>query len=102
MEERAAQREAQLLESAKLQRQEAILSAKEELKKEAISNAKQTILQSQEPLQEDKAIYVIQATFAIKAPKNSLKEDREREIKKIFDKAGITNLSKIEVLNARN
>ena len=98
LEERAAQREAQLLESAKLERQEAIESAKEELKKEAISNAKQTILQSQEPLQEDKAIYVIQATFAIKAPLNAPRYKLEEKIKELLAQAGITNLSKIEVL----
>ena len=102
MEERAAQREAQLEKSAKLQRQEAIDRAKEELKKEAISNAKQTILQSQEPLQEDKAIYVIQATFAVRAPLNAPHDKLVEKIEQILAKAGITNLSKIEVLNARN
>ena len=47
-----------------------------------------------------KAIYTIRAEFEVKAPANAPHDKLTDKIKEMLAAAGITNLSKIEVLNA--
>lgn len=122
MEARAAQREAELLARAEREKQEAAQRAERE-KQEAVEQAaretatrakmesepnnKQTFYEAQrEVLQkpreagDGKAIYTIRAEFEVKAPINAPHDKLTAKIKEMLAAAGITNLSKIEVLNA--
>ena len=114
MEARAAQREAELLARAEREKQEAVQRAERE-KQEAIERAKaeqakpnpqafydtqREILQKPREAENGKAIYTIRAEFEVKAPANAPHDKLADKIKEMLAAAGITNLSKIEVLNA--
>lgn len=114
MEARAAQREAELLARAEREKQEAVQRAERE-KQEAIERAKaeqatppsqafcdaqREILQKPREAENGKAIYTIRAEFEVKAPANAPHDKLTDKIKEMLAAAGITNLSKIEVLNA--
>lgn len=113
MEARAAQREAELLARAEREKQEAVQRAERE-KQEAIERAKaeqatppsqafcdaqREILQKPREAENGKAIYTIRAEFEVKAPANAPHDKLTNKIKEMLAAAGITNLSKIEVLN---
>ena len=113
MEARAAQREAELLARAEREKQEAVQRAERE-KQEAIERAKaeqakpnpqafydtqREILQKPREAENGKAIYTIRAEFEVKAPANAPHDKLIDKIKEMLSAAGITNLSKIEVLN---
>lgn len=113
MEARAAQREAELLARAEREKQEAVQRAERE-KQEAIERAKaeqakpnpqafydaqREILQKPREAENGKAIYTIRAEFKVKAPANAPHDKLTDKIKEMLAAAGITNLSKIEVLN---
>ena len=113
MEARAAQREAELLARAEREKQEAVQRAERE-KQEAIERAKaeqakpnpqafydtqREILQKPREAENGKAIYTIRAEFEVKAPANAPHDKLTDKIKEMLAAAGITNLSKIEVLN---
>lgn len=114
LEARAAQREAELLARAEREKQEAAQRAERE-KQEAIERAKaeqttppsqafydtqREILQKPREAENGKAIYTIRAEFEVKAPANAPRDKLADKIKEMLTTAGITNLSKIEVLNA--
>ena len=112
MEARAAQREAELLARAEREKQEAAQRAERE-KQEAIERARaeqaspqafydaqREILQKPREAENGKAIYTIRAEFEVKAAANAPHEKLAAKIKDMLAAAGITNLSKIEVLNA--
>lgn len=114
MEARAAQREAELLARAEREKQEAVQRAERE-KQEAIERAKaeqanptpqafydaqREILQKPREAENGKAIYTIRTEFEVKAPANAPHDKLTDKIKEMLAAAGITNLSKIEVLNA--
>lgn len=113
MEARAAQREAELLARAEREKQEAVQRAERE-KQEAIERAKaeqatppsqafcdaqREILQKPREAENGKATYTIRAEFEVKAPANAPHDKLTNKIKEMLAAAGITNLSKIEVLN---
>lgn len=113
MEARAAQMEAELLARAEREKQEAVQRAERE-KQEAIERAKaeqatppsqafcdaqREILQKPREAENGKAIYTIRAEFEVKAPANAPHDKLTNKIKEMLAAAGITNLSKIEVLN---
>lgn len=102
MEARAAQREAELLARAEREKQEAIERAKAEQAKpnpQAFYDAQREILQKPREAENGKAIYTIRAEFEVKAPANAPHDKLTDKIKEMLAAAGITNLSKIEVLN---
>ena len=112
MEARAAQREAELLAQAEREKQEAAQRAERE-KQEAIERARaeqtspqafyeaqREVLQKPREAGDGKAIYTIRAEFEVKAPANAPHDKLTDKIKEMLAAAGITNLSKIEVLNA--
>ena len=114
LEERARQREAELLARAEKEKQEAVQRAERE-KQEAIERAKaeqanpnpqafydaqREILQKPREAENGKAIYTIRTEFEVKAPANAPHDKLSEKIKEMLAAAGITNLSKIEVLNA--
>ena len=112
IEARAAQREAELLARAEREKQEAAQRAERE-KQEAIERARaeqaspqafygaqREILQKPRGAENGKAIYTIRAEFEVKAPANAPHDKLTDKIKEMLAAAGITNLSKIEVLNA--
>ena len=112
MEARAAQREAELLARAEREKQEAAQRAERE-KQEAIERARaeqtnpqafyeaqREVLQKPREAENGKAIYTIRAEFEVKAPANAPHDKLTDKIKEMLAAAGITNLSKIEVLNA--
>ena len=109
---RAAQREAELLARAEREKQEAVQRAERE-KQEAVERARaeqaspqafygaqREILQKPREAENGKAIYIIRAEFEVKAPANAPHDKLTDKIKEMLAAAGITNLSKIEVLNA--
>lgn len=113
LEARAAQREAELLARAEREKQEAAQRAERE-KQEAIERAKaeqttppsqafydaqREILQKPRKAENGKAIYTIRTEFEVKAPANAPHDKLTDKIKEMLAAAGITNLSKIEVLN---
>ena len=103
MEARAAQREVELLARAEREKQEAIERAKAEQVKpnpQAFYDAQREILQKPREAENGKAIYTIRAEFEVKAPVNAPHDKLTDKIKEMLAAAGITNLSKIEVLNA--
>ena len=112
LEARAAQREAELLARAEREKQEAVQRAERE-KQEAVERARaeqaspqafygaqREILQKPREAENGKAIYIIRAEFEVKAPANAPHDKLTDKIKEMLAAAGITNLSKIEVLNA--
>lgn len=101
MEARAAQREAELLARAEREKQEAIERAKaEQASPQAFYDVQREILQKPREVESGKAIYTIRAEFEVKAPANAPHDKLTDKIKEMLAAAGITNLSKIEVLNA--
>ncbi|WP_107776057.1 DUF1351 domain-containing protein [Campylobacter concisus] len=103
LEAKAAQREAELLARAEREKQEAIERAKAEQAKpipQAFYDAQREILQKPREAENGKAIYTIRAEFEVKAPANAPHDKLTDKIKEMLAAAGITNLSKIEVLNA--
>lgn len=103
MEARAAQREAELLARAEREKQEAIERAKAEQANpntQAFYDVQREILQKPREAENGKAIYTIRAEFEVKAPANAPHDKLADKIKEMLTTAGITNLSKIEVLNA--
>ena len=102
MEARAAQREAELLARAEREKQEAIERAKAEQTTptpQAFYDAQREILQKPREAENGKAIYTIRTEFEVKAPANAPHDKLTDKIKEMLAAAGITNLSKIEVLN---
>lgn len=103
MEARAAQREAELLARAEREKQEAIERARAEQTNpnpQAFYEAQREVLQKPREAENGKAIYTIRAEFEVKAPANAPHDKLTDKIKEMLAAAGITNLSKIEVLNA--
>nr|DAJ59678.1 MAG TPA: Protein of unknown function (DUF1351) [Caudoviricetes sp.] len=102
LEAKTAQREAELLARAEKEKQEAIERAKAEQATptpQAFCDAQREILQKPREAENGKAIYTIRAEFEIKAPANAPHDKLTNKIKEMLAAAGITNLSKIEVLN---
>lgn len=102
MEARAAQREAELLARAEREKQEAIERAKAEQitpPSQPFYDVQREILQKPREAENGKAIYIIRAEFEVKAPANAPHDKLTDKIKEMLAAAGITNLSKIEVLN---
>ena len=102
LEAKAAQREAELLARAEREKQEAIERAKAEQAKpnpQAFYDVQREILQKPREAENGKAIYTIRAEFEVKAPANAPHDKLTDKIKEMLAAAGITNLSKIEVLN---
>ena len=102
LEAKAAQREAELLARAEREKQEAIERAKAEQAtppSQAFCDAQREILQKPREAENGKAIYTIRAEFEVKAPANAPHDKLTNKIKEMLAAAGITNLSKIEVLN---
>ena len=102
LEAKAAQREAELLARAEKEKQEAIERARAEQAKpnpQAFYDAQREILQNPREAENGKAIYTIRAEFEVKAPVNAPHDKLIDKIKEMLSAAGITNLSKIEVLN---
>lgn len=103
LEAKAAQREAELLARAEREKQEAIERAKAEQANptpQTFYDAQREILQKPREAENGKAIYTIRAEFEVKAPANAPHDKLADKIKEMLAAAGITNLSKIEVLNA--
>ena len=103
LEAKAAQREAELLARAEREKQEAIERAKAEQTTptpQAFYDAQREILQKPREAENGKAIYTIRAEFEVKALANAPHDKLTDKIKEMLAAAGITNLSKIEVLNA--
>ena len=103
LEAKAAQREAELLARAEKEKQEAIERAKAEqatTTPQAFYDAQREILQKPREAENGKVIYTIRAEFEVKAPANAPHDKLTDKIKEMLAAAGITNLSKIEVLNA--
>ena len=85
------------------EKQEAIERAKAEQAKpnpQAFYDTQREILQKPREAENGKAIYTIRAEFEVKAPANAPHDKLAEKIKEMLATAGITNLSKIEVLNA--
>ena len=102
LEAKAAQREAELLARAEREKQEAIERAKAEQASpapQAFYDVQREILQKPREAENGKAIYTIRAEFEVKAPANAPHDKLTDKIKEMLSAAGITNLSKIEVLN---
>lgn len=103
MEARAAQREVKLLARAEREKQEAIERARAEQTNpnpQAFYEAQREVLQKPRNAGDGKAIYTIRAEFEVKASANAPHDKLTDKIKEMLAAAGITNLSKIEVLNA--
>ncbi|ORI00234.1 DUF1351 domain-containing protein [Campylobacter concisus] len=102
LEAKAAQREAELLARAEREKQEAIERAKAEQAtppSQSFYDVQREILQKPREAENGKAIYTIRAEFEVKAPANAPHDKLTDKIKEMLAAAGITNLSKIEVLN---
>lgn len=110
-EERATKEKAEILARAEREKQEAIERARIEAEKSATQNlasknpqafyeAQREVLQKPREAENGKAIYTIRAEFEVKAPANAPHDKLTDKIKEMLAAAGITNLSKIEVLNA--
>lgn len=101
LETKAAQREAELLARAEREKQEAIERTKaEQTNPQAFYDVQREILQKPREAENGKAIYTIRAEFEVKATANAPHDKLADKIKEMLTTAGITNLSKIEVLNA--
>lgn len=101
-EERAAREKAELLARAEREKQEAIERARAEVRQEnsTFYEAQREVLQKPREAGDGKAIYTIRAEFEVKAKANAPHDKLTAKIKEMLAAAGITNLSKIEVLNA--
>lgn len=101
-------REAEILARAEKEKQEAVEQAareaaeraKMEANKQAFYEAQHEVLQKPRDAGDGKAIYTIRAEFEVKAAASAPHEKLAAKIKDMLSAAGITNLSKIEVLNA--
>lgn len=111
VEEKATKEKAEILARAEREKQEAIERARIEAKKSATQNlasknpqafyeAQREVLQKPRDAGDGKAIYTIRAEFEVKAPANAPHDKLTDKIKEMLAAASITNLSKIEVLNA--
>ena len=99
----AAQARREAEERAEREKQEAIERARAEQTNpnpQAFYEAQREVLQKPREAENGKAIYTIRAEFEVKAPANAPHDKLTDKIKEMLAAAGITNLSKIEVLNA--
>lgn len=101
VEEKATKEKAEILARAEREKQEAIERARaEQTNPQAFYEAQREVLQKPRDAGDGKAIYTIRAEFEVKAPANAPHDKLTAKIKEMLGAAGITNLSKIEVLNA--
>ena len=102
VEEKATKEKAEILARAEKEKQEAIERARAEVRQEnsTFYEAQREVLQKPRDAGDGKAIYTIRAEFEVKAPANAPHDKLTAKIKEMLAAAGITNLSKIEVLNA--
>ncbi|WP_314989093.1 DUF1351 domain-containing protein [uncultured Campylobacter sp.] len=101
VEEKATKEKAEILARAEREKQEAVERARaEQASPQAFYDAQREILQKPRDAGDGKAIYTIRAEFEVKAPINAPHDKLTAKIKEMLAAAGITNLSKIEVLNA--
>lgn len=102
VEEKATKEKAEILARAEKEKQEAIERARAEVRQEnsTFYEAQREVLQKPREAGDGKAIYTIRAEFEVKAPANAPHDKLTAKIKEMLAAAGITNLSKIEVLNA--
>ena len=102
VEEKATKEKAEILARAEKEKQEAIERARAEVRQEnsTFYEAQREVLQKPREAGDGKAIYTIRAEFEVKAPANAPHDKLTDKIKEMLAAAGITNLSKIEVLNA--
>ena len=119
LEAQAKAREAEILARAEREKQEAAQRAEREKQeaveqaareaaeratmdpnKQAFYEAQREVLQKPRDAGDGKAIYTIRAEFEVKAAANAPHDKLADKIKDMLAAAGITNLSKIEVLNA--
>ena len=102
VEEKATKEKAEILARAEKEKQEAIERARAEVRQEnsTFYEAQREVLQKPRDAGDGKAIYTIRAEFEVKAPANAPHDKLTDKIKEMLAAAGITNLSKIEVLNA--
>ena len=102
VEEKATKEKAEILARAEKEKQEAIERARAEVRQEnsTFYEAQREVLQKPREAGDGKAIYTIRAEFEVKAPANAPHDKLVDKIKEMLAAAGITNLSKIEVLNA--
>lgn len=105
---RAEREKAEAAQRAEREKQEAVEQAareaaeraKTEANKQAFYEAQREVLQKPRDAGDGKVIYTIRAEFEVKAAANAPHEKLAAKIKDMLAAAGITNLSKIEVLNA--
>ncbi|AKT91707.1 DUF1351 domain-containing protein [Campylobacter gracilis] len=105
---RAEREKAEAAQRAEREKQEAVEQAareaaeraKTEANKQAFYEAQREVLQKPRDAGDGKVIYTIRAEFEVKAIANASHEKLAAKIKEMLAAAGITNLSKIEVLNA--
>lgn len=105
---RAEREKAEAAQRAEREKQEAVEQAareaaeraKTEANKQAFYEAQREVLQKPRDAGDGKAIYTIRAEFEVKAAANAPRDKLADKIKEMLAAAGITNLSKIEVLNA--
>nr|DAY31822.1 MAG TPA: Protein of unknown function (DUF1351) [Caudoviricetes sp.] len=101
VEEKATKEKAEILARAEREKQEAIERARaEQTNPQAFYEAQREVLQKPRDVGDGKAIYTIRAEFEVKAPANAPHDKLTDKIKEMLAAASITNLSKIEVLNA--
>ena len=108
-EQEKAARDAEIAAQARREAEERAAREKAELEAkaeqanptpQAFYDAQREILQKPREAENGKAIYTIRAEFEVKAPANAPHDKLADKIKEMLTTAGITNLSKIEVLNA--
>ena len=90
--------QAKIAEQEKAAR-DAEIAAQAKPNPQAFCDAQREILQKPREAENGKAIYTIRAEFEVKAPANAPHDKLTDKIKEMLVAAGITNLSKIEVLN---
>ena len=102
VEEKATKEKAEILARAEKEKQEAIERARAEVRQEnsTFYAAQREVLKKPREAGDGKAIYTIRAEFEVKAPANAPHDKLTAKIKEMLAAAGITNLSKFEVLNA--
>ena len=102
VEEKATKEKAEILARAEREKQEAVERTRAEVRQEnsTFYEAQREVLQKPREAENGKAIYTIRAEFEVKAPINAPHDKLTVKIKEMLAAAGITNLSKIEVLNA--
>ena len=105
---RAEREKAEAAQRAEREKQEAVEQAareaaeraKTEANKQAFYEAQREVLQKPRDAGGGKVIYTIRTEFEVKAAANAPHDKLADKIKDMLAAAGITNLSKIEVLNA--